>query len=67
MSVTVCAVVYVDPEPGLVIDTAGGVVSAVAMQTVRLTAAEVAAFPAASYAFAVQLCVPFAAPVIAHP
>jgi hypothetical protein len=57
--VTVCAVLYVVPDAGLVIETVGAVVSVVAATfTVRLTAVDVLLFPAASNAFAVQLWLP---------
>ena len=48
----------VAPLAGVTLLTVGGVVSADAMFTVRLTAVDVAVLPAASYALAVQLCVP---------
>jgi hypothetical protein len=40
------------------VGTDGGVVSAAGIFTIRLTTLEVEMFPAVSYAFAVQLCVP---------
>jgi hypothetical protein len=49
------------PDEGLVIETVGGVVSAVLILTVKLTTLEVELLPAASYALAVQLCVPLSA------
>src|SRR5947209_14484621 len=50
--------VTVESAAGAVMDTAGGVVS---LNTVTLTAAEVATFPAASRATAVRVCSPLEA------
>src|SRR5439155_11711474 len=54
----------VAPVAGAVIDTAGGVVSGTGLFTVTLTAAEVAALPAASRATAVTLCAPLLVVVV---
>src|SRR5207247_908741 len=52
------------PATGAVMETAGGVVSGTRLLTVTLTAAEVAALPAASLAAAVTLWLPFALKVV---
>jgi hypothetical protein len=66
VTVTVCAVVYVVPDAGLVMDAVGGVVSATGMFTVTAAAADRALLFAASQAFAVQLWDPFVALVTDH-
>jgi hypothetical protein len=55
----------VAPLAGLITLTVGGVVSAGgALETVTVTVAEVAVLPAASHAWAVSVCVPFATAVL---
>src|SRR5437762_982775 len=56
----------VEPPVGLVIETVGGVVSAVELLTVTVTALEVVRFPAASRAMAVSVCEAFDAVVVFH-
>ena len=52
------------PLAGLVIETAGGVVSGEELLTVTVTPPEVLRLPAVSLATAVSVCVPFAVVVV---
>ena len=60
---TVIVAETVEPLAGLVIETAGGVVS---LLTVTVTGEEVVRFPAASRAMAVRVCEPLEAVVVFH-
>jgi hypothetical protein len=66
-AVTLIVPETVDPGAGDVMLTVGGVVSGGGpLETVTVTAAEVVAFPAASRARAVRVCVPLLAVVVSH-
>jgi len=56
----------VEPDVGLVMESVGGVVSAVELLTVTVTALDVVRFPAASRAMAVSVCEAFDAVVVFH-
>ena len=56
----------VEPDVGLVMESVGGIVSAVELLTVTVTALDVVRFPAASRAMAVSVCEALDAVVVFH-